>query len=82
MAVRTRLFARYAENEPWRPTNGDAFGFLEKILPAEAQVLAMRSFDVMELIRGADTLNRDPIAIRLLSPAVERTPLVRASRGL
>jgi len=36
----------------------------------EAQVLAMRGFDCMDLLRGADKLNRDPISLRILARLV------------
>ena len=67
VAVHTRLFALYGEKEPWQPTAGEAFAFIEKVAPMESQVLAMRGFDCMDLVRGVDRLNRDPIAIRVIA---------------
>lgn len=70
VAVHTRLFAQYDQNEAWLPTPGEAFAFIEKVAPMEAQVLAMRGFDCMDLLRGADKLNRDPISLRILARLV------------
>jgi hypothetical protein len=70
VAVHVRLFAQFGEKEAWIPTPGEAFAFIEKVAPMEAQVLAMRGFDCMELVRGVDKLNRDPISIRLLARVV------------
>jgi hypothetical protein len=70
VAAHVRLFAQFAANEQWAPTGGDAFAFLERVSPMEAQVLALRGFDCMDLIRGADKRNRDPISIRLLARLV------------
>jgi hypothetical protein len=70
VAVHTRLFARYGKKEPWVPTPGEAFAFIEKVAPLEAQVLAMRGFDCMDLLRGADRMNRDPVSLRLLGRLV------------
>ncbi|MCA8919831.1 MAG: hypothetical protein KDB68_11515 [Planctomycetes bacterium] len=70
VAVHARLFAQYHKNEAWVTTPGESFAFLEKVAPMEAQVLAMRGFDCMDLLRGADRLNRDPIALRLLARIV------------
>ena len=67
VAVHTRLFAQYDVKEAWVPTAGEAFAFVEKVAPLEGQVVAMRGFDCMDLLRGADKLNRDPVAIRLLA---------------
>ncbi|MCB9894091.1 MAG: hypothetical protein H6839_06575 [Planctomycetes bacterium] len=70
VAVHTRLFAQYSEKEQWVPTSGEAFAFIEKVAPMEAQVLAMRGFDCMDLLRGVDRQNRDPINIRLIARVV------------
>ncbi|MCA8913569.1 MAG: hypothetical protein KDB82_17925 [Planctomycetes bacterium] len=70
VAVHARLFARYGKDEPWTTTPGESFAFIEKVAPMEAQVLAMRGFDCMDLLRGADRLNRDPIALRVLARVV------------
>jgi hypothetical protein len=70
IGVHIKLFALFGEKEAWLPTPGEAFAFIEKVAPMEAQVLAMRGFDCMELVRGVDKLNRDPISIRLLARVV------------
>lgn len=67
VAAHMRLFARYAEAEPWQATGGDAFAFLEKVNALESQVIALRGFDCMDLLRGADSRRRDPIAINILA---------------
>lgn len=69
-AVRTKLYAKFAKHEEWVPTQGDVFAFLDKIPPLETNVLALRGFDCMELLRGVDASNRDPIAIRVLTRIV------------
>ena len=70
VAIHTRLFAQFHENAEWVPTSGEAFAFIEKVPPMEAQVLALRGFNCMELVRGVDPLNRDPISLRLLARVV------------
>jgi hypothetical protein len=70
VAAHIALFAQFAEGEPWQPTGGSAFAFLERISPMEAQVLALRGFDCMELIHRVDKQNRDPISLRLLARLV------------
>lgn len=70
VATHVRLFARYSKNEQWVKTNGEAFAFLEKVSALEGQVLAMRGFDCMDLLRGADPMNRDPIQLRILARLV------------
>jgi hypothetical protein len=70
IGVHVKLFAQFGEKEAWLPTPGEAFAFIEKVAPMEAQVLAMRGFDCMELVRGVDKLNRDPLSIRLLARVV------------
>lgn len=67
VGVHAKLFAKFHASGDWTPTHGECFAFLEKVAPMEAQVLAMRGFDCMELIRGADRLNRDPVEIKLLA---------------
>lgn len=67
VSVHTRLFAKFHQNGDWAPTSGEAFAFLEKVPPLEDQVLAMRGFDCMELLRKADPLNRDPLEIKLMA---------------
>lgn len=70
VAAHVKLYAQYDTSEPWTPTSGEAFAFLEKVAPTEAQVLALRGFDCMELLRGADKQNRDPVAVRILARVV------------
>ncbi|MCC6575458.1 MAG: hypothetical protein IT462_16900 [Planctomycetes bacterium] len=70
VAAHVRLLARFAENEPWVQTAGDAFGFLERVAGMEGAMLPLRGFDCMELFRGADARNRDPIAVRILARLV------------
>jgi len=65
-----RLFAQFNEKEQWVPTAGDAFAFLERVSPMEAQVLPLRGFDCIDLLRNADQRNRDPISLRLLARLV------------
>lgn len=67
VAAHVKLYAQYEENDAWAATPGEAFAFLERVAPLEGQVLALRGFDCMDLVRGADKLNRDPVAIRLLA---------------
>lgn len=67
VAAHLRLFARYAEAEPWQATGGDAFAFIEKVNSLESQVIALRGFDCMDLLRGADAARRDPLAINILA---------------
>lgn len=66
VAAHVRLLARFAEGEPFVRTSGDAFGFLERVAGHEAAMLPLRGFDVMELFHGADSRNRDPLAVRIL----------------
>ena len=70
VAAHVRLLARFSGDEPWVETAGNAFAFLEKVSPSEGQVLALRSFDIMELLRGSDRFNRDPLAVQVLSRIV------------
>jgi hypothetical protein len=70
VAVHTRLFAQFHADEEWVPTPGEAFAFIEKVAPLESQVLALRGFDCMELLRGVDRLNRDPVSLRILARVV------------
>lgn len=70
VAVHARLFAQYGKDEPWAVTQGETFAFIEKVAPLESQVLALRGFDCMDLLRGTDRLNRDPIGLRLLARLV------------
>ena len=58
--------ARYARGEGFVAANGDAFGFLERVAGCESQILAMRGFDVMDLLRGADPRGRDPLEARVI----------------
>jgi hypothetical protein len=66
-AVQVRLYARFDSSDEWTQTQGDGFGFLERVAPSEAQMLALRGFDCMDLLRGTDRANRDPVAIRILA---------------
>lgn len=66
VAAHARLFARYARGEGFVAANGDAFGFLERVAGCESQILAMRGFDVMDLLRGADPRGRDPLEARVI----------------
>lgn len=70
VGAHVKLYAQYETNGTWAPTSGEAFAFLEKVAPMEAQVLALRGFDCMELVRGTDAQNRDPLAIRILTRVV------------
>jgi hypothetical protein len=70
VAAHVKLYAQFAENDAWTATRGEAFAFLERVAPMESQVLALRGFDCMDLVRGSDKLNRDPVAIRLLARIV------------
>ncbi len=70
VAAHIRLFAQYDVKEQWVPTGGDAFAFLERVSAMEAQVLALRGFDCIDLLRSADPKNRDPISVRLLARLV------------
>lgn len=69
-AVRTKLYAKFAKTEEWVATQGDVFAFLDKIPPLETNVLALRGFDCMDLLRGVDARNRDPIAIKILARVI------------
>lgn len=66
VAAHARLFARFARSEGFFPASGDAFAFLERLPGCESQVLAMRGFDIMELLRGADSRGRDPLEARII----------------
>lgn len=70
VAAHIKLYAQYAANEPWTASQGEAFAFLERVAPMEAQVLALRGFDCMDLLRNCDAQNRDPVAIRILARVV------------
>lgn len=70
VAAHLKLYAQYDAGDAWTPTQGEAFAFLERVAPMEAQVLALRGFDCMDLLRGADARNRDPIAVRILARVV------------
>ncbi|MBX3473443.1 MAG: hypothetical protein KF754_03605 [Planctomycetes bacterium] len=70
VGAHVKLYAQFEQNAPWVATQGEAFAFLEKVAPMEAQVIALRGFDCMDLLRGADALNRDPIAVRILARVV------------
>ncbi|MDC1141590.1 hypothetical protein OAU50_00740 [Planctomycetota bacterium] len=69
-AARIKLYAKFSKNEEWKATQGDVFAFLDKVPPLETNVMALRGFDCMELLRGVDKQNRDPIAIRVLARVV------------
>ncbi len=66
VAAHARLFARYARSENFVQASGDAFGFIERVAGCETQVLAMRGFDIMELLRGVDARGRDPLEARIV----------------
>ncbi len=66
VAAHVRLLARFEEHEPFVQTSGDAFGFLERVAGYESAMLPLRGFDIMELFRGCDPRNRDPLAARIL----------------
>lgn len=66
VAAHARLFARYARGENFVQAPGDAFGFIERVPGCEAQILAMRGFDIMELLRGVDARGRDPLEARVI----------------
>ncbi|GIK51697.1 MAG: hypothetical protein HPKKFMNG_01826 [Planctomycetes bacterium] len=66
VAAHARLYARYARSEGYVPANGDAFGFLERVAGCEGQVLAMRGFEIMELLRGVDPRGRDPLEAKII----------------
>jgi hypothetical protein len=70
VGAHVKLYARYDRGDIWTPTAGNAFAFLDRVAPMEAQVLALRGFDCMDLIRGADKQNRDPQWIRVLARLV------------
>lgn len=70
VGAHVRLFAQFDESEPFCPTGADAFAFIEKIAPSEANVMALRGFDIMDLLQRVDRRNRDPLAIRLLARLV------------
>ncbi|MHC4841867.1 MAG: hypothetical protein ACYTDT_13095, partial [Planctomycetota bacterium] len=69
-AARVKLYAKFAKTEAWVATQGDVFAFLDKVPPLETNVLALRGFDCMDLLRGVDRQNRDPIAIKILARVV------------
>ncbi len=66
VAAHARLFARFSRAEGFIQAPGDAFGFLERLPGSETQVLAMRGFDIMELLRGVDERARDPLEARIV----------------
>ncbi|MBK8205585.1 MAG: hypothetical protein IPK87_02205 [Planctomycetes bacterium] len=66
-AAQVKLFAQFHESDPWTPTGADAFAFVEKVAPLEAQVLALRGFDIMDLLQRVDRQNRDPVSVRILA---------------
>lgn len=70
VSAHMKLFARFAEDDAWQPTSGEAFAFIERVAPGEASVIALRGFDCMDLIRGSDRLNRDPLSLRLITRLV------------
>jgi hypothetical protein len=69
-AAHLRLYARYGVREPWQSSPGSAFAFLDRVAVMESQVMALRGFDCMEMLRGVDARNRDPVALKVLARLV------------